>query len=519
MGTICPSCNKIMSVLKHEGKDFRDILEVVSLDPGYEVTSFEVRPKDPKSYNALQIFGGETKLERVQAFISKDDPMVLNYGIGGIIDGPSPQRHIVHFSEMYKGGEDFMNSLLDVIQDRKLMILDRYPVHVDSVFIGTTNLDEYKDLAKLPKIGKWMTSRAVVEPVVNLLVIDDMSDALNKRVFKKLGEDIHVPPHFVRKLLAPMAVMSTIDEPKKMGISRLEKALIYNGEIPHGKEFDFEEQLKQLIDESHVKTITERTEGITNGIPFRWFQNLPMDIKRALKRVPEKNKKQLADPDHPGGCIYMTNIEKVIKDSIKMFDAINDDTRKLLLEEVIPLCYEPREKNSLFIAEMARDVNYALLGTETFTKLATKYVVQAYRDAEGKTTYYDETGVERAIDFDFLEDIEKNIGIVNPRDFRKDCANNVKLRKSDYKQLGEKKKYLDWIAERLLEENPTFRRAIENYAIEHVLPEHVPDVPTYFSSSNEKLVGELKRIGYCNACANIAINIASQLRKRSKKRK
>lgn len=518
--TRCPSCDFIITKLTDLGEDFRKRMSVTNLKPLAEAKAYEFRPTAEKAYNPAEIFGGVTDFNRMARFGGKKEhPMVLNFGIGGTIDGPSPQRHLTHFSEMYKGGIEFLNEMLDVVQKRTLSVKGKWQVYVDSVFVGTTNLQEYGKLQELPEIGDYIRTRSIGLPIGYILVLDDMASALNKRVFDKEREKIHIPPHFVEMFLGPLSVMSTLDEATtELKTNLLEKALIYNGEMPHGKEFDFDERLRELQKEAQEKPPLVRTEGIRNGIPFRWFQNLPLEIDSALRKVPIKVRKELTDPDHPNGCMAMINIEDVVSSYIKRYDGINEETRQRLLIQIIPLCYEPKEKDSLYVSALVRDVNKSLLGEQRILNIGTQYLVQAYEDANKKREFLDARGIRQPINYEFLKEIEKSAGVVNESEFRKDLAYNVKYRRDEYKgRGGDKFLYYDWLAKKLIEESATFRRAIENYAITNVMPNIVTDVSTAYSATNEDLVVELKKMGYCRACANMAISLAAQMRRPRKR--
>jgi len=108
-----------------------------------------------------------------------------------------------------------------------------------------------------------------------------------------------------------------------------------------------------------------------------------------------------------------------------------------------------------------------------------------------------------------LKKIEEAAGVTNSSEFRKSLAHNVQYRKEEYnKEDG----YYDYLAKKLIEENVTFRRAIENYAIKELLPRQVNDVSTAYSPMNKELIAGLKKLDYCNACANHAVQLAVQMR-------
>ena len=125
----CPTCDYILPILKGlDDVDLNEIMKVIRIFPkdpeGHSIRMAEFRPAGEKDFDSKQIFGGSLNFQRLGAFKSEDHPLVLNYGIGGIHNGPSPQGHIVHISEMYKAPkQDFLNPVLDLIQSRTLEII------------------------------------------------------------------------------------------------------------------------------------------------------------------------------------------------------------------------------------------------------------------------------------------------------------------------------------------------------------------------------------------------------------
>ncbi len=519
----CPTCQHVIQLLKNNGiENWKERIKVVNLLPQTDVMMEEFRPTAEKAYDPSKIFGGSANMKRFSKILDKEHPLVLNYGIGGAVDAPSPQHHIVHFSEMYKAHEvGLLDEVLDLITSRNLKVIGKYDVRIDSVIFATTNLEEYGKISSIPRLGEYLKTRSNKIVMGHLVVMDDLAEALKRRIFKNLSEKrgIHVPPHYVERLLAPIAVLSTLDAPdSSLKVTLLQKALVYNGEIPHGFERKLEEMHQELKDAAQLKPMEELTEGIKYGIPFRFFQDLPARLLLALDKIPQESKAEIMDSNYKG-CLSMVNILSFYNEVVRTYDGINLETRRRIVDMRTPgqkgesAELSLFEANELYHQSIVKDVSKAILGEERIKNIALRYLSQVYEDEIGKREYKDKTGKTQYIDYSFLEAIEKASGIANPKDFRKNFANHVKYRLHDFTS----DKYpMERLTQQLLEEDRTFRKAIEDYAIKNVLPGMVDDVSIVYSPANEPVMQELYKSGYCKSCASIALQMASKVRKEKK---
>lgn len=527
--TRCPSCRYVINTLQNNGvDDWRDLIEVVNLRPGEEVVTFEFRHTDEKAYDSKRIFGGDINLDRFNIFLDKNHPLVLNYGIGGRINGPSPQRHIVHFSELLKARElGLLDQILDLITSRNLKVNETWDVQLDCVIFATTNLEEYGKVVTSPKLAEYFTTRTKRVEMGYLTVIDDLAEALKKRVFSSLTREngIHVPPHYVERFLAPMAVMATLDDPSSdFKITILQKALIYNGEVPYGIERKVDELYKELITAAKSHPMHELSEGIKNGIPFRFFQDLPAKFIEYLEKIPKDQIEDLLD-ERFYGCLSLIDPLPFFDFIIRSYDGITTDTRRRLVDMRAPT--ERKEPISLALNEaydklyteaIVRDVNKALVGEKTIINIGVRYLSQVYEYKLGRSSYFDPiTGKQTRIDENFLKDIEKFSRVVNPEKFREQMANYVIYRLTEKKSYSENRKSeMESLVEQLIDQNPTFRQAIERYAIEKILPDlsKASDISTLYSAANENVMKELYKMGYCKSCASYALRVAGKLREK-----
>ena len=523
----CPHClyaAELLLRIKNEipSVNIRNAIKFVSLETfgsNPEVVSQKFEPPDPRSLQRVEAFEGSVHMGRaIELGGNKDHPLALNFGLGGEIEGPSAQRAIIHFSEIYKADEEVIRSLLDVIQNKELKLKGgKYTVALRSVFIGTSNLDEIRRVSESP-IAKTILRRSYIIVFGNLLVIDDVAKVLKSKIFK--NTEYHIPTHFLERLVPLLYVLSTLEAPSIGNINIIEKALLYNGEYPHGREEDVEMLVEELKRESLKKDIDERIEGIRVGMSISVLEKLRLKIRDEIYKTWYREKNKL----EKNPCVsilqssYLGGIRGFIEDFIKSEDEINDETKKRLLENIIPIIFDPNEKYGLYLNYLARDVHLALIGSEDIINTAITYISMIRALVNKKNIYKDVfSEYDRYVDERFVKEIEEYMKV--PSDYKEKFVwkfnGRLQQLREIYKEKSEKELFID-VVESLLKEDRNFRRGVEEYVIRHHLSERARDISSVYSPQNRKLVERLKEMGYCEYCAAYAIAVASELRPRSK---
>lgn len=528
---VCPSCEYTISKLRDikeeygelidlsEEKIENEIIKIENLKPigsGALVRSQTLPPPDERSAQRVDQIEGSVEMGRMIAFGGKrDHPLVLNFGLGGMIDGPSGQRAMIHLTEIYKADKEFIRSLLDFVQNKTLHIKGGlYHVYVDAVVIGSSNLDETRKILEY-EIAKTIRSRSKIIPFGNLVVADDAAKAFSERIFKNV--DYHVPPHFLTRLLPFLYVMSTLAETKVENLTLVEKALIYNNEYPHGRERDITGIINELKREAQAIDIDKIVEGMRIGISMRIIENLKTELGYTIRQLNTQLKERLQETP----CIALLEraggVKTFLEDFVKKSSDINDETRKRILEKVIPIIFDYNERHGLFYTNVAKDVHLALLGSEQILSTAATYLAMITALVKRETRYKTLDGYMQPIDTSFVDEIEKEMNLPqNAREaFVHKLIERIRERKSVYTQIGkeatEKEIYLE-VVKNLLDEDRVFRNAIEGYAIRTYVSQRARDATSIYSPQNKLLVEELKKRGYCDYCAQWAIAIASNIR-------
>lgn len=506
---VCPACNYIVQRLKKEGAKIEDVIKVRRIyhqeAEGHNVTLVEFRPTDQKNYDAKELFGGGLNFARFKRLVSDTHPLVLEYGMGGYHDGPSAQRHIVHFSELYKYDEECLNEFLDAVNEKKLSVKQRYPVNLDLVMFGTSNLQEYKKKGIENKsLGEYLTSRGIIIPVPYVVVLDDITKAFQKTVYtKKNAMGTHMPPHFVKWVMGVLNVISAIEEGESFNLDLYSKMLVLNHESPPGLESETEIMRHELIRSATQKPLIEIVEGVKIGIPYRFFQDSLKPFKTALGKI--KIPEELKDEHYENCLTNLATLDQILIDTIKSYDGFNQETRERALEEALPSALK------LWQRKLAEDVNIALMGNKTMQLEGAKYLAMVFASDVGNRRFNDpQTQQSQPIDYEFLEKMDKLCGVRSPQEFRTFYANAHRHRVG----MSEGVSDVTALSKVLLEEDNRFRAMIQKYVVEEILPRNVNNVSTAYSPENTKLVDTLiNDFGYCKSCAYFAISAASVLRK------
>ncbi|MCS7123387.1 MAG: hypothetical protein RMJ17_02330 [Candidatus Aenigmarchaeota archaeon] len=524
----CPHCEFIFGLLSDIKESFnvdvREAIRFVNLktyDRNPEVKTVDFRIPDKRSVIRTEAFEGSIHMGRMAELGgNREHPLVLNFGLAGEIDKPSSQRGILHMTELLKSDQDMIKQLLDFVQDHTLYLGTRgISVYLDAVFISTSNLDELKSIRR--EVVKTIEDRMYKVVFPHPTCIDDVGKALKERVFGNVS--YHIPPYFIERLLSIIFVLSTLEEPMEIKISDkpvklnlVEKALLYNGEIPPGLEVDLVYLAQELKRIAESKSILERKEGII-GISMRLMFELSSVLRYEINKIVSANK----DKYKPCVAIlqreYPEGIRGFLSDFFKTYLKEEEtETKKRIIEEILPLVFDPNEKYGLYLPYIARDVQKALVGEEAIMDVAISYV-SMIRAIVKKTKRFIHplSQKEGVVDENFLKKIEEYGKLSSS--YRENFAQRFDIRLRERLKLqgdkNEKDVFIDLIKD-LLKEERDFARAIEEYVIRQFISEKARDISSVYNPQNEVLVNNLIKIGYCSECASYAISVASELRRK-----
>lgn len=347
------------------------------------------QPKDEKNQDSTELTG-DINYRKIALYGSDSDPRAFNF------DGELnvANRGIVEFIEILKLDVAFLYDLLGATQEHKIKPKKFSQVDIDEVIIGHTNEPEYKRLLN----NEYMEALRDRTIKIDIPYIMNLSDEVKIYARDFNSEKIrgkHIAPHTL-EVAAMWAVLTRLEEPKKAGITLMQKLKLYDGKLIPGYTEDTIKELKKEAEK----------EGM-EGISPRYIQD---KISNAL--VNDINKKSV----NP----FMVLSE--IEGGLAHHSLISGESQKRRYKELLASVrqeYEEIIKNEVQRAIAADE--------EAIARLCGNYIdnVKAYvRKERVKNSY---TGEDEDPDERLMRSIEEKVDIPESRkdDFRREIMNYI----------------------------------------------------------------------------------------------
>jgi serine protein kinase len=427
------------------------------------------QPKDEKNQDATELTG-DINYRKIAEYGSDSDPRAFNF------DGELniANRGIVEFVEILKLDVAFLYDLLGATQEHKIKPKKFAQTDIDEVILAHTNEPEYRRLQN-NEFMEALRDRTVKIDVPYITRLDEEVKVYERDFNNRRIQGKHIAPHTV-EVAAMWAVLTRLEEPKKLNLSNLQKLKLYSGKTLPGFT---EDNVKELRKEA------ER-EGMV-GISPRYVQD---KISNCL----------VAEIDE--SCVNPFMVMKELESGLKHHSLLADDElreeyRKLLA--VVRGEYEDIVKN---------EVQRAISGDEeALQRLCANYIdnIKAYTQREKVRNKY--TGEYEEPDERLMRSIEEKINIPESRkdDFRREIMNYIGALAVDGKKF-------------LYNTNERLQKALELKLFEDQkdsikLTSLVSNVID--KSAQEKIdvvKGRLIREhGYCDTCATDVLNFVASI--------
>lgn len=243
---------------------------VISEEDRRGITTFQ--PKDPKSQDSTELTG-DINYRKLAKYGVDSDPRAFSFD-GELCRG---NRGMVEFIEVLKLEREFLYELLTATQEGVIKPKKFAQIMIDLVLLGHTNEAEYEKLQQ-DRFQEALRDRSLKIDIPYVLTLSDEMRIYEKDFrSEKVGR--HVAPHTVR-VAAMFAVCSRLDEPKKGGMTLLQKMRLYDGEAVAGYT---EQTVRELQDDAP-------REG-HRGISPRFIQD---SLGACLVRDTEESRKFLS---------------------------------------------------------------------------------------------------------------------------------------------------------------------------------------------------------------------------------
>jgi len=396
-GDLDPFCRKTFEdlLIRYKG-DWRKVMDHVvvrrvALAEKDRVGIGTFQPKDEKNQDSTELTG-DINYRKIALYGSDSDPRAFNF------DGELniSNRGICEFIEILKLDVAFLYDLLGATQEHTIKPKKFAQTDIDEVIIGHTNEPEYKKLQSNELMEAFRDRTIKIDIPYNIRLTDEI-----KIYGKDFGRDkvkgIHIAPHTV-EMAAMWAVLTRLEEPKKAGLTLLQKLKLYDGKSIPGFT---EDSVRELREEAH-------REGM-QGISPRYIQD---KISNAL--VSEQAQEDRA--------INPFMVMNELENGLSHHSLISDEELKKRYKELLAVVRE--EYEDILKTEVQRAIS---ADEDAIARLCTNYIenVRAYTQHERVRNKY--TGRDEEPDERLMRSIEEKIDIPESRkdDFRQEIMNYI----------------------------------------------------------------------------------------------
>ncbi|MEM7755467.1 MAG: serine protein kinase, partial [Planctomycetota bacterium] len=377
-------------IFKHNDLDhLREMLKADDPDAP-KLIAFE-SAKDEKNQDSTELTG-DINYRKIAQYGSDSDPRAFNF------DGELniANRGICEFIEVLKLDVAFLYDLLGASQEHTIKPKKFAQTFIDEVILGHTNEPEYKRLQSNEMMEAFRDRTIKIDIPYNIR-LDDEIKIYTKDFGPQRIKGMHIAPHTI-EVAAMWAVLTRLEEPKKAGLTLLQKLKLYNGKSIPGFT---EDSIRELKEESP-------REGM-NGISPRYVQD---KISNALVS-PQAIEERTVNP-------FMVINE--LEAGMSHHSLISDEDLKKRYREMLSIVKD--EYEDIIKGEVQRAIS---ADEDAIKRLCANYIenVRAYTQKERVTNKY--TGRDEEPDDRLMRAIEEKIDIPENRkdDFRQEIMNYI----------------------------------------------------------------------------------------------
>jgi serine protein kinase len=397
MGDPDPFCRKIYEdLMKFYDGDWRKVMEHVKvrriiLSEKDRVGIGTFQPKDEKNQDSTELTG-DINYRKIAQYGSDSDPRAFNF------DGELniANRGVCEFIEVLKLDVAFLYDLLGASQEHTIKPKKFAQTFIDEVILGHTNEPEYKRLQSNEMMEAFRDRTIKIDIPYNIRLSDEIKIYQKDFAADKI-KTIHIAPHTL-EVAAMWAVLTRLEEPKKAGLTLLQKMKLYDGKSIPGFT---EDSVKELKEEAP-------REGMT-GISPRYIQDKISNALVSRQAVEEKG-------------INPFMVLNELEEGMNHHSLISDENIKKQFRELLAVVKE--EYEDIIKGEVQRAIS---ADEDAIRRLCANYIesVRAYTQKERVRNKY--TGRDEEPDERLMRSIEEKIEIPESRkdDFRQEIMNYI----------------------------------------------------------------------------------------------
>ncbi|MCA9306854.1 MAG: hypothetical protein KDA16_09995 [Phycisphaerales bacterium] len=396
-GEVNPFCRKVMAdLMAHYDGDWRQAMSHVKvkrliLSEKNRVGIGTFQPKDEKNQDSTELTG-DINYRKIARYGSDSDPRAFNF------DGELciANRGLCEFIEVLKLDVAFLYDLLGASQERVIKPKKFAQTSIDEVIIGHTNEPEYKKLQSNELMEAFRDRTIRIDVPYNVRLDDEI------RIYQKdFGADriksIHIAPHTL-EVAAMWAVLTRLEEPKKAGVTLMQKLKLYNGKSLPGFT---EDSVKELREEA-------LREGM-QGISPRYIQD---KVSNSLVSAQAMEEKQV------NPFMLMNELEA----GLSHHSLITDDETRKHYRELLAVVMQ--EYEDIIKGEVQRAI---CADEDAIKRLCTNYIENVRASTQREKVQNKYTGKYEEPDERLMRSIEEKIDIPESRkdDFRHEIMNYI----------------------------------------------------------------------------------------------
>lgn len=474
-GDLCPACRFIFNerLAKANGDWTKVISQVkvrrILLSEKDRVGIGTFQPKDEKNQDSTELTG-DINYRKIAEYGSDSDPRAFNF------DGELniANRGLVEFIEILKLDVAFLYDLLTASQEHKIKPKKFAHTDIDEVILGHTNEAEYRRLLNNEYMEALRDRTIKIDIPYNIRYQDEVKIYLRDfNQDKVIGK--HIAPHTLQ-LAAFWAVLTRLEEPKRAGISLVQKLRLYDGR-----------SLPGFTEDTILELQSESPQEGMFGVSPRYIQD---KISNALVG------------DSSLTCLNPFMIMRELEGGLRHHSLITSKEQRKHFRDLLSVVraeYDEIVKNEVQRAITADE--------EAIKRLSSNYIdnVKAYTQKQKVRNPY--TGQDESPDERLMRSIEEKIEIPESRkdDFRREIMNYIGALAIDGKTFT-------WDA------NERLRRALELKLFEDQkdsikLTSLVSNVIDQETQEKIEVVKSrmIKNMGYCDVCANDVLNYVASI--------
>jgi len=349
------------------------------------------QPKDEKNQDSTELTG-DINYRKIAQYGSDSDPRAFNF------DGELniANRGICEFIEVLKLDVAFLYDLLGASQEHSIKPKKFAQTSIDEVILGHTNEPEYKRLQSNEMMEAFRDRTIKIDVPYNIR-LDDEIKIYQKDFGPERIRNIHIAPHTL-EVAAMWAVLTRLEEPKKAGLTMLQKLKLYNGKNIPGFT---EDSVKELKEEAP-------REGM-NGISPRYIQDKISNALVGRQAIDER-------------CINPFMVINELEAGLSHHGLISDENTRKRYRELLSVVKE--EYEDIIKGEVQRAIS---ADEEAIKRLCTNYIENVRASTQKERVRNKYTGRDDEPDERLMRSIEEKIDIPESRkdDFRQEIMNYI----------------------------------------------------------------------------------------------